>query len=535
MVATSLVTMIMPRMKMSLERLVVFVKRNKNRVVDFGLVIALVAAVVFVALVADIFANSPGYQPAPSALEVDELIAIAAVFLGGMFWAYARLRRERQDAARREAVTRQIHELAYSDALTGLPNRRSFDEALRAAVGAPPRAGASHGLFMIDLNGFKRVNDVYGHGTGDEVLMQIAGRLGGAVREKDLVARLGGDEFAVLATHLASPEAATGLALRMIESLEKPIEAGRRDHLVGAAIGIALMPQDSDDCAELMRKADVALYRAKGQPQSAMRFFEPEMDAHVKERDALERALRRAIEQDEIQPAYQPIVDVHTGDILGFEALAKWTHPEWGEVPPERFVPVAEDSALIGPLTDGLLRKACRDAGKWPDAVGLSFNVSPLLLRDPGFGTKVVDLLSDEAMPAGRIEIEITESALVRDLEAVTTALAPLRDAGVRIAHDDFGTGYSSLYHLRNFKVDRIKIDRSFVEKVTSDRDSAAIVQALVGLGSGMGMQVAAAGVETPEQRDWLEGHGCHFAQGHLCGRAVDAGEAMTLLGTAAS
>jgi len=503
--------------------------RHKFRFLDFSAVIFAVLIVTYIALVENIFTDMEE-QHNPNELEFDELALISAVLVVGSLWAIRRLIRERKETERRSAVEREIRTLAFHDPLTGLPNRRQFDDALKAAVAAPPRTGASHGIFMLDLNGFKRVNDVFGHGAGDEVLINVGARLSRAVRYGDLVARLGGDEFAILATQISGPEAATGLALRVIEELYEPIVAAGREHAIASAIGIALSPQDGKDTAELLRKADIALYRAKEQGRSAMRFFEPEMDAHVRERDDLERALREAITADAIVPKYQPLIDLKSGKVHEFEALARWSDPVLGEVKPERFIPIAEDAGLIGALTDALLTRACADALKWPPDVQLAFNISPVLLRDPGFGLRLLALLGRTGLSPHRLEIEITESALVRDLDAAQKALGGLREAGIKIALDDFGTGYSSLYHLRNFKLDKIKIDRSFIGEMTSNSDSAAIVRALVGLGAGLGLEVTAEGVETDEQRRLLSDQGCDQAQGFLYSEAMSAEAALGLL-----
>jgi len=507
-----------------------FVVRHKFRFLDFAAVGLAVLLVLYIALVANIFTDIE-QQHAPDTLEIDELILISTVLVLGFLWAMRRLIRERKDGERRAAVEREIRTLAFHDALTGLPNRRQFDDALKAAAAAPPRSGASHGVFMLDLNGFKRVNDIFGHAAGDEVLINIGARLTRAVRFGDMVARLGGDEFAILATQLSGPEAATSVALRIMEELQEPVVAAGREHAIASAIGIALTPQDSRDPAELMRMADIALYRAKEQGRSAMRFFEPEMDTHARERDDLERALREAVTTDAIVPMYQPLVDLKTGKVREFEALARWVDPVLGEVPPERFIPIAEDSGLIAEMTDRLLIHACMDAKNWPADVQLSFNISPVLLRDPGFGLRLLSLLGRTGFPPYRLEIEITESALVRDLDAAQKALGGLREVGIKIALDDFGTGYSSLYHLRNFKLDKIKIDRSFVGEMTSNRESEAIVRALVGLGSGLGLEVTAEGVETEEQKRLLSDQGCGQAQGFLYSEAISAEGALAMLG----
>jgi diguanylate cyclase (GGDEF)-like protein len=507
-----------------------FVIRHRYRFVDVSAVAAVVTVVGYLAVAANIFTDAPHQTQKAETLELDEILLVCAVLLGGLIWSYGRLRRERRETARRGAAEREIRTLAFHDPLTGLPNRRQFGEALKAAAAAPPRAGGGHGVIMLDLNAFKRINDVFGHGIGDEVLILVGGRLSRAVRDGDLVARLGGDEFAILATQLSGPEAATSLALRIIDELQAPITVNGREHAVGAAIGIALTPQDGTEPAELMRKADIALYRAKGQGRSAMRFFESEMDASVRERDHIERELRRALAEGEIEPHYQPLVDLKSGRVREFEALARWTHPQLGSISPTRFIPIAEDCGLIAPLTDALLTRACTDAAAWPSDILLAFNISPVLLHDPGFSLRLMAVLGRTGFPPQRLELEITESALVRDLDAAQTVLGALRDAGVRIALDDFGTGYSSLYHLRNFKLDKIKIDRSFIDTMTTDNDSAAIVRALVGLGAGLGLDVTAEGVETEEQRQLLSGQGCSQAQGFLYSEAVDAASAFALI-----
>jgi diguanylate cyclase (GGDEF)-like protein len=508
-----------------------FVIRHKYRFFDLTVVMMGALLVLYIGMTVDIFANAPNHTPAADTLEFDELLgALVALFLG-MLWAIRRLFRERREAAQKSAVEREIRILAFHDPLTDLPNRRQFDDALKAAALAPPRAGASHGILMLDLNGFKRINDVFGHAAGDEVLIHVGKQISKAVREGDLVARLGGDEFAVLATHLPSEETATSLALRIMGNLEGALSTSSGNHTVGAAIGIALTPQDGSSPSELMRKADIALYRAKEQGTSAMRFFEPEMDARVRERDQLERELRKAIEAGDVRSVYQPLMDLKTGNIRAFEALARWTHPELGEIAAERFISIAEDSGLIGLLTDRLLSLACEDALHWPSHIDLAFNVSPLLLRDLAFPTRILTTLKIAGLSANRLELEITESALVRDLESAQAVLGKLRDVGIRIALDDFGTGYSSLYHLRNFKLDTIKIDRSFVETMATNPDSDAIVRALIGLGAGLGLEVIAEGVENEEQRRMLIEHGCDQAQGFYYGSAVSGTDAMSLIG----
>lgn len=502
---------------------------HKLRFLDFAFVIAAIIAFAYFAVVVDIFTN---HDPTAKAviLEVDEMLVVSTALFVGMTWAVRRLLRERRDAARQAAVEREMRALAFNDALTGLPNRRRFDDALAELAAAIPSGELVHSLLMLDLNGFKRVNDVYGHATGDEVLKQVAKRISASVRKGDLIARLGGDEFAVLATHLAGSEAVEHLASRIIDSLTDPVAAGGSDHAIGTAIGIALIPQDGVDPVELKRRADVALYRAKAERQSAMRFFEATMDFRVRERDKLERDLRDAISAHAIVPHYQPIVDVQTGHIRGFEVLARWHHPELGEVAPDRFVPIAEEVGLIGPLTEQLLLQAFADARYWPAYLELCFNLSPVLLRNPRFSLQILVLLGHSGFSPNRLELEIAEAVLLRDADALEGALGAIHDSGIKIALDGFGTGYLSLSRLRSLHVDRLKIDRSFVAAMTSDKEGAAIVGSLIGLGAGFGLEIAAEGVETEEQRTTLAQLGCQQAQGVLYSGPISAAEVTTML-----
>lgn len=512
-------------------RLWAAVMRHRLKLLDGSALAVVIVSIAFYCFEVDVFETEGDGSPG---ISINEVLLISALFCAGLVvFALRRLAEAKRETKRRIAAEQEARNLALHDALTGLPNRRAFDEAVAIAVASPPSADAAHILVMMDLNGFKRINDVYGHGVGDEVLLHVGGRLTRTIRSGDVVARLGGDEFAILATHAAGVEAATGLAQRVMDALEAPVSAGGTDHRVGVAIGIALTPQDGVDAAELRNKADKALYRAKEEKHrslSAARFFEEGMDAQARERDVLERELRLAISERTVQPLYQPLVSLDGNRIIGFEALARWTSPTLGEVKPERFIAIAEDTGLISDLTLMLLEQACREATTWPPYVTLSFNVSGYVLQDPLFGLTVFKVLSDAKLLPQRLELEITESALVRDLDAAVRALGQLRGMGVRIALDDFGTGYSSLYHLRVFKPDKIKIDRSFVDDMERDIGSAAIVRGLIGLGSGLGAQITAEGVETQAQRNLLWAHGCDQGQGFLFGEALAAEGAHRLL-----
>ena len=508
------------------------IRRHRLLLQDGLLLTAVMAFATLAAYQYDIFPNPPGVPTQEHVIEPDEAFALAMLLcLGLLILSWRFLLAQRREMARRIAAEQRAHELALQDGLTGLPNRRQFDEELKAALAAPPHRGGAHALFLLDLNGFKHVNDLYGHNIGDEVLINVAMRLRRAAREDDLVARYGGDEFVILALQLAGSEAATSIALRVIKEFEQPITTGALRHHIGVGIGIALIPQDGDNETEILRKADIALYRAKAEPESASRFFDAEMDARTRERDLIERDLQPAIESGAIQPYYQPVIDLATKQVIGFEALARWTHPTLGPVPPDRFIPVAESSGLINVLTDRLLGQAARDAQHWPDYMTLSFNISPLQLKDRALGLRIVSILGETGLSPRRLEVELTEAALVRDPEGAQEVLGALRDAGVRITLDDFGSGYSSLYHLRNLKFDKIKIERTYVDKMEHDPRAMALVRALLGFGHGLGLTMTAEGVEQSAQAAVLQQHGCQQAQGFLYGAPMSAADTVNFIG----
>lgn len=497
--------------------------RYRFTLADIAMIVAVVIAAGFGIWQFDAFPNETAAERELT-FELDEIFAVCA--LGFALFGWSRLRAQRREIGRRRVAEEEARALAFEDTLTGLPNRRQFDAALNAALAAPPGADAVHAVFMLDLNGFKRINDLHGHPTGDEALVQTAIRLRRAIRDNDMVARLGGDEFAILARHLAGAEAAATLALRIIEALKDPVRTGAGEHAIGAGIGIALAPTDGTDAETLLRKADIALYRAKALGRSALRFFEEEMDHHIRERDILERDLRAAIDTKKLEVVYQPRIDLKSGAIISFEATPRWMHDQYGELDTARLVAIAETTGLVQALVDDLLRTACRDAAGWGGNVTLSIGIPPALLKDDTFGLRIVAILGESGLPASRLELEITESALVADLEAAKRVLGAIHETGVKIALNNFGTGYSSLYHLRNFKLDTIKIDRSFVQVMAENPESAAIVRALVGLGSGLGLTVAAEGVQNEQQQTMLVNEGCQQGQGFLFSRSVTADEA---------
>jgi diguanylate cyclase (GGDEF)-like protein len=506
-----------------------FVRRHRVTFIGLLCILVLALASLVAAYYIDVFPNEAGGVHQKT-IELDEALAIAGLTTFSLFvfavWQYTVSKRE---IKARTAAEQHARELAYQDGLTGLPNRRRYEEALKIAISAPPRAGASHAVFLLDLNGFKKINDVYGHGVGDDVLNLVAQRFKSATRDGDIVARFGGDEFAILATHLSGPEAATTVALRVIESLISPIRAAGVDHSIGVGIGIALLPGDASSSEEVLRKADVALYRAKAERRSALRFFEPAMDARVRERSTMEYALREALEHGHIVATFQPNVSLRNHRIIGFEVVPRWLDPKLGDVPPERFIEIADEAGLIHDLAAEVLRQACAASREWPSNIKLSVDVYPSQLRDPGLPAKVLTILQNHGLSPERLELEITESALVSDMEGAQRILGMLREAGVKIVLDNFGTGYSSLYHLRSFKLDKIKIDRTFVNSIVSEPASASIVNALVGLAQGLGLTIAADGVEAFEQEATLISSGCEQGQGRFFSQAISAEESTRL------
>lgn len=507
-----------------------FLMRHKFAIRDLSLIFAGTLVALYVAYAVDIFQGEGSIGLQEARIELDEALLIGALLgIALLVFGTRQYFGQRRELARRVAAERRIRELAYQDGLTGLPNRRRFDDALRTAIAAPPRAGAAHGVFLLDLNGFKQINDVHGHGVGDEVLTEVAHRMLSAMREGDLVARFGGDEFAILATHLAGPEAATNIALRVIEGLNAPIQAGGALHRVGVGIGIALVPGDATTVVEALRKADIALYRAKAERRSALRFFEPEMDARVKSRASMEAALREAIEAGQVEAVFQPTVNLRTHAVVGFDVTPRWLGLDGREVPLERFIAIAEEVGLIHALADKLLRQACTSAVAWPPDVNIALDIYPSQLKDSLLPARILRILADSGLAASRLQLDITESVLVADTEGAQMVLAPLRAAGVRIALDHFGTGYSSLFHLRNFGMDKVKIDRSFVEKMRSEPASAGIVAALVGLGRGFDLTIAAEGVDLPGIESALLSTGCEEGQGTLFTSMLSATQANAL------
>ncbi len=425
--------------------------------------------------------------------------------------------------------------MAHHDSLTDLANRVLFREHVEQALARARRYDEGFAVICLDLDRFKDVNDTLGHPVGDMLLKAVADRLRGCVRESDVVARLGGDEFAVLEIGSGLPSHVGILAGRIVEALGAPFDLDGHEVVVGASLGVAVAPADGADPDQLLKNADMALYRAKADGRGVFRFFEPGMDARLQERRALEVDLRTALANGEFDLFYQPLINAGTSQISGFEALLRWRHPGRGMVPPAEFIPVAEEIGLIAPLGEWVLRQACREAAWWPTDIRVAINLSPAQFRSRNLVQVVASALVASSLSPGRLELEITESVLLHDNEATLAVLHQLRALGVRIAMDDFGTGYSSLSYLLSFPFDRIKIDRSFVRDISERADCAAIVQSIASLGASLGMATTAEGVETGEQLQLLKAVGCTEVQGYYFARPQPAGEARRLLENRAS
>jgi diguanylate cyclase len=426
-----------------------------------------------------------------------------------------------RDMRERKAAEAQIRFMATHDALTGLPNRFLFGDRFEQALGRARRTGEQVALLCLDLDRFKDVNDLSGHGAGDALLKQVGARLTATVRETDTVARLGGDEFAIVQCGLSQPEGAASLADRVLASIAEPFELDGEGTVIGISIGIALSPADGSDAETLLRNADTSLYRAKADGRGVYRMFEPAMDARLQARRALEYDLRQALAQRQFELYYQPQAESRGLQVTGFEALLRWHHPRHGIMAPDEFITLAEESGLIVPLGEWVLRNACAAAAHWPPHVRVSVNLSPIQFIRSGLVRLVADILGEHQLAPDRLELEITEGVLIKNSEQALDTLHQLRALGVRIAMDDFGTGYSSLSYLQRFPFDKIKIDKSFIRALECDGDSAAIVRAVIGLGRSLRMPVIAEGVETAKQLEMLRLEYCEEIQGYLVGRPM--------------
>jgi diguanylate cyclase (GGDEF)-like protein/PAS domain S-box-containing protein len=434
-----------------------------------------------------------------------------------------------EDVTERKRSEEQIAHLAHYDALTDLPNRVLFRDKLEQALKRVGR-GDRLAVLYVDLDQFKTINDTLGHPVGDELLKVVATRLRACLRDTDVVARLSGDEFAIIQSAIVEPSDVIDLATRIHKALKEPCEAGGHQLVAEASIGIALAPDDGTDADQLLKNADLAMYAAKADGRGFFCFFEPAMDAHMKARRKLEFDLREAIMCEGLELHYQPLVDLQDNKIVGCECLLRWRHRERGMISPAEFIPIAEETGLIVPLGEWVLRTACAEAALWPEHIKVAVNVSPVQFKTGNFVQTVISALAASRLPARRLELEITEAVLIGDDEAALSVLHQLRNLGVRIALDDFGTGYSSLSYLQRFPFDKIKIDRSFVKDVGKADGSLAIVQAVVSIAKSRNMTTTAEGVETEDQSTLLHALGCTEMQGFLFSPAIPAADFLRLM-----
>jgi diguanylate cyclase len=422
-----------------------------------------------------------------------------------------------EDVTERRRAEERIQFLAHHDALTALPNRAAFNERLEAQLADAKASGKSFALLCMDLDRFKEINDVFGHVTGDALLQEVARRLEGA-GQGAFLARLGGDEFALITTPDVQPAAIAELGDRLMASVSSDLTILGQQLRVGLSVGVALAPNDAMESVSLVANADAALYRAKADGRGTVRFFAAEMDQKLRERRALQHDLRSAIERDELKLFYQPQAKIG-GEVVAFEALLRWHHPQRGAVSPATFIPLAEESGLILPIGEWVLRTACREAAAWSKPLRIGVNLSPVQFRHGDLVSLVHSVLLETGLSPSRLELEITEGVLIDDFSRTVSMLRRLKAMGVRIAMDDFGTGYSSLSYLQSFPFDKIKIDQTFIANLKQNPQSATIVRAVIGLGRGLDVPIIAEGVETSEQLEFLAGANCDQIQGYIVGK----------------
>ena len=442
-----------------------------------------------------------------------------------VLFSMRRIGDQRSERARRVAAELTAQTASMRDPLTQLPNRRQFQNDVSAAL---KNSDNKMSVLLLGIDQFKKLNEVYGHLGCDEALLQIGARVRERAAPGDIFARIGDDEFALCLAG-ADPDSARRTACTLVEIVKRPVQIGIEQHIIGASVGIAQTGRGHATVDELLRCAHVALSRART-IHTEFCFFDPKMDAHIRERSLLEKDLRAAIGGETLKPYYQPIVDLKTRRIVSFESLARWQNPVSGMILPDTFIPLAEELGILDLVSGQLFGDACRDAATWPEEISLTFNFSPSQFSDRNFADAILMVLRETGLPPQRLEAEVTESALVEDLEATRHAISTLRNAGVRIVIDDFGTGYSSLYHLYELRFDKLKIDKRFIAELVTTGESAVFIRAMVGLSKGLSLSITAEGVETEAQAAAVLQHGVDQGQGFLFGKAIPAAQVPQLL-----